>query len=64
MLFLGQGASGFASEKKIVTHVTKNVTQVMLLAWNYFSKLHFFQKYWYSVVRRTFMKANNVLSFW
>jgi len=27
------------------------------------SKLHFFQKYWYSVVDRSFVNANNVLPF-
>ena len=42
----------------------KSVTHVMLLFGIISSKLHFYPKHWYSVVGRSFLKANNVLPFW
>ena len=45
-----------------MTHVMQNVTCVTLFG-IISSKLHFCHKYWYSVVGRPFIKANNALLF-
>ena len=46
----------FVLEKQIVTHV-------MLLSGIISSELHLCPKQWYSVVGRSFLKANKVLPF-
>ena len=54
--FLRYKMRNFVLEKQIVTHM-------MLLFWNYFLSIVFSPKHWYSVVSRSFLKANVVLLF-